>query len=383
MSLSRKTSIDCDEQLLIPDDPKDGVSARVRSVAYMRPRQCDGPATDGAEGLDDDEAPSHNATSSEDDQDGQPFTDDPGCGFGDEGEFVGFRMWFFRRRLITLCLLVDQDDDPVSDDQPTLPVFVSDADISPAISPEIASMHCDTLSRSGLHVDLVHGLVICLECAQAPHPRYIRSHVLAHNLPFPSDEEMDGILRDLDIHDSPSLTPFDEIAPIAGLSVTDGFVCTHESCGLAVGSKSSLHRHYQDSHISSLLSYEPCKIHRIFAFRGEQLVVRVDPSLAVQRSYGSLADYLSVMCPKDNLLAPVLNPSEDPRKTTGFLFSVRWLEVVRGHPLDELLSLVAMPLGVDVLYPVAEGINSMFLDMWNMVDAMEVLPRRHIHTPKG
>lgn len=383
MALSRKTSIDCDEQLLIPDDPKSAVSERVRSVGYMRPRQRDGLPTDGAEGLDDDEAAFHNAMCSEDDLNGQPLTDDLGCGFEDEGEFVDFRMWFFHRRLITLCLFVDQDDDPMSDDQPTLPVFVSDADVSPAISPEIASMHCDTLSRSGLHVDLVHGLVICLECAQAPDPRYIRSHVVAHNLPFPSDEEMEAILRDLDIHDSPSLTSFDEIAPIAGLSVVDGFVCTLDSCGLAVGSKSSLQRHYQDSHMSSLLSYEPCKIHRIFAFKGEQLVVRVDPALAVQRSYGSLADYLSVMCPKDNQLAPVLNPSEDPRKTTGFLFSARWLEVVRGHPLDELLSLVAMPSGVDVLCPVAEGINSMFLDMWNMVDAMEVLPRRHIHTPKG
>lgn len=285
--------------------------------------------------------------------------------------------------MITSCLFTDQDDDHASDDHPRLSGFVSDADVSPAISPEIASLHCDTLSRSGLHVDLVHGLVICLECAQALDPHYIRAHVVTHNLPFPSNEEMAVILSDLDICNSPSLTSFDVIPPIAGLDVMDGVVCTLKSCGFAVGSKSSLQRHYQDSHISSPLSYEPCKIHRIFAFKGQQLVVRVDPSLAIQRSYGSLADYLSLMCPKDNQLAPILNPSEDPRKTTGFLSSARWLEVVRGHPLDELLSLVAMPSGVDVLCPVVEGVNSMFLDMWDMVEAMEVLPRRHIHTPKG
>ncbi|KAH0826484.1 hypothetical protein J3R83DRAFT_5487 [Lanmaoa asiatica] len=93
--------------------------------------------------------------------------------------------------------------------------------------------------------------------------------------------------------------------------------------------------------------------------RDSSLLVRVDPSLAVQRLYGSLADYPSIMCPKDNQLGPVLDPSEDPRKTTGFLFSARWLGVVRSHPLDELLG---------------GGIDSVFSDMWNMVDAMEILP---------
>ncbi|KAF8549215.1 hypothetical protein OG21DRAFT_1500556 [Imleria badia] len=316
------------------------------------------------DGVDESETRFNVHTGSSDDEDHQTLHNDIEGAFVDEEEE---------------CFGFDND----TAFNPKSRVVASDEYPPTTISHEIVSMHCDTLSRSGLHVDLVHGLIICLECSEALDYRHIRAHVITHSLPYPSDEQLAVILRDLNIGDSPSLSPFQVIAPIAGLQVVDGLVCTFDSCGFPLGSKSSLQRHHQESHPAAPLSYESCKIHRIFAFRGHQLVVRVDPSLAVQRLHGTLADYLSVICPTENVSTRLLDPSDDPRKTTSFLHSARWLDVIRGHPLDRLLSLVAIPSGVDMLCPVVEEINTMFTCMWDIVDTMEVLPRRHIHTPKG
>ena len=102
----------------------------------------------------------------------------------------------------------------------------------------------------------------------------------------------------------------------------------------------------------------------------------------VQRPHGNLTEYLSIMRPKENTLFRPLNPFNNPRKATGFLHSAHWFDVIRGLPLKELLSLVAVPSTQDVLSAVMDEMNTMFGQMWDIVDAMEVLPRRHIHTPK-
>lgn len=231
-------------------------------------------------------------------------------------------------------------------------------------------------------MDLVYNLVICVKCSEALDHRHIHTHVLGHRLPCPPIDELTTILRDTGITEHLSISPSEVIPPIAGLKLQDGFVCTLDSCGAALGSKSSLQRHYQQCHMAEPMSFESCKIHRIFGFRGHQIVVRVDPSLVVQRPHGNLTEYLSIMRPKENASFRPLNPSNDPRKATGFLHSARWFDVIRGLPLKELLSLVAVPSTQDVLSVVMDEINTIFGQMWDIVDAMEVLPWRHIHTPK-
>jgi hypothetical protein len=254
---------------------------------------------------------------------------------------------------------------------------------SVSVSPEILSLHCETLSRSALYVDLVYNLVICVECSEALDHRHVHTHVLGHRFPCPPIDELTTILCDIGITEFPLISPSEVIPPITGLKLQDGFLCTLDSCGVAFGSKSSLQRHYQECHMAEPMSFESCKIHRIFGFRGHQIVVRVNPSLAVQRPHGNLAEYLSLMRPQENPSFRPLNPSNDPRKMTGFLHSARWFDVIRGLPLKELVSLVAVPLRHDCLSAVMDETNVMFGQMWDIVDAMEVLPRRHIHTPKG
>ena len=252
-----------------------------------------------------------------------------------------------------------------------------------SLPPEIISSHLDALSRSGLHVNLDYKLVICLECSQAVHHSLIQGHVSQHNLPRPSTDELAIILEELDLTAPPPFSSSDVIAPIVGLELVDGFVCLAESCGIAVGSKTSLQRHRAECHMNATVSSEPCKIHRIFGFKGNQLVVRVDPNLDIERPHGTFAEYMSLMRPKENRSLLPLNPSNDARKTTGFLQRSRWLQVVSGHSTQELLSLVAIPAHGDALFPIIPVVKTMFKRMWDDVESMEVLPRRHIHTPKG
>ena len=80
MSRSPNTSIDCSEQLLIPDDPKSGVSQRVH-----------GP-NDAFKGIDNGEARCDDAMGPEDDRDDQSLGEDLGSCLWDKQEFVGFRM---------------------------------------------------------------------------------------------------------------------------------------------------------------------------------------------------------------------------------------------------------------------------------------------------
>ena len=252
-----------------------------------------------------------------------------------------------------------------------------------SLPPKIVSSHVDALARSGLHVNLPYKLVICLECSEALNHEHIRGHVSQHRLPCPSTDELATILKELDLMKPPPISSSCVVAPIPGLSVVDGLMCCAESCGIAVGSSSSFQRHRKDHHLGLSVSSEPCKIHRIFGFRRDQLVVRVDPTLAVDRSYGSLAEYMSAMRPKEDRSLLPLDPSDDPRKTTGFLQRSRWPQVVHGHSTEELLSLVAIPSCSDTLFPVMEAVKTMFKRMWDNVESMDVLPRRHIHTPKG
>lgn len=252
-----------------------------------------------------------------------------------------------------------------------------------SLPPEIVSSHLDALSRSGLHVNLTHKLVICLQCSQALDHSHIHSHASRHRLPCPSTDELTTILEELDLMAPPPFSSSDVIAPIVGLELVDGFMCLAESCGIAVGSGTSLQRHRRECHMGAIVSSEPCKIHRIFGFRGHQLVVRVDPNLAIDRPHGTFAEYMSVMRPKENRSLLPLNPSDDARKTTGFLQRSRWLQVVSGHSIQDLLSLVAVPAHADTLSPIMPAVKAMFKRMWDDVESMEVLPRRHIHTPKG
>jgi hypothetical protein len=252
-----------------------------------------------------------------------------------------------------------------------------------SLPPEIISSHLDSLSRSGLHVNLTYKLVICLECSQALDHSHIHGHVSQHRLPCPSTDELATILDELDLLAPPPFSSSSVIAPIVGLELVDGFVCLAKSCGIAVGSKTSFRRHRDECHMGATASSEPCQIHRIFGFKGHQLVVRVDPNLAIERPHGTLAEYMSVMRPKEDRSLLPLNPSDDPRKTTGFLQRSRWLQVVSGHSTQDLLSLVAIPAHGDELFPIMPVVKNMFKRMWDDVESMEVLPRRHIHTPKG
>ncbi|KAI9455491.1 hypothetical protein HD554DRAFT_2034487 [Boletus coccyginus] len=89
------------------------------------------------------------------------------------------------------------------------------------------------------------------------------------------------------------------------------------------------------------------------------------------------------MHPKENHLLLSLNPSDNACKTTGFLQRSRWLQVVSSHFIQDLLSLVAVPAHGDILSPTMPAIKIMFKWMWDDIESMEVLPQRHIHTPKG
>lgn len=252
-----------------------------------------------------------------------------------------------------------------------------------SVPPEVISSHLRTLSCSGLHVNLVYKLVICLECSEALDYRYLRGHVTQHGLTCPPEDELIAILQDLHLAGPPPLSAFHVIPPIVGLKLTDGFTCLAESCGINVGSRASLMRHREECHVGLAVSSEPCQVHRIYGFRGCQLVVRVDPSLAVVRSHGTLAEYLAVMRPKEQRSLLPLQPSDDPRKTTGFLHQSKWLQTVSGRSTQDVLSLVARPKNGDIFFPVVQAVKTNFKRMWDDVESMEVLPRRHIHTPKG
>ncbi|KAH0836368.1 hypothetical protein J3R83DRAFT_7940 [Lanmaoa asiatica] len=252
-----------------------------------------------------------------------------------------------------------------------------------SVPPEILSSCLHVLSRLGLHVNLLYKLVICLKCSEALDHRHIQTHITWHGMACPPENELKAILQDLHLMGPPSLSPSDIVPPIVGLKLLNSFTCLAQFCGITIGSRTSLQCHREECHVSLAVSSEPCQVHRIYGFRSHQIVVRVDLSLAVVCPHGSLAEYLAIVHPKEDCSLLPLLPSDDPCKTTGFLHQSKWPQVVSGHSTQEILSLVANPKSGDTLFPVLHAIKTNFKWMWDEVDGMEVLPRRHIHTPKG
>lgn len=260
---------------------------------------------------------------------------------------------------------------------------VTHHDPPPFIPPHCVTQHISTLSRCGLMVDLVHKLIICVECSEAVYPPHMHTHVTHHSTPCPSLDEMLEIVDELNLKTVQLISPSDPVAPILGLSLQDGIRCTTSSCDFSFASERSYRRHCQEQHVGITPSSQPCKVHRIFKNRALQFVVRVDPTLATQHPHGTFSEYLSTFHPKQEASTQHLNPATDPRKLTAFLHNAKWHDFIRGLSLEGIQSLIMIPRKHDTLFPVVEEIHSMFKSMCEVVEGLDVLTRRHIHTPKG
>ncbi|KAH0825703.1 hypothetical protein J3R83DRAFT_10810 [Lanmaoa asiatica] len=211
----------------------------------------------------------------------------------------------------------------------------------------------------------------------------MHTHVTHHGTPCPSLDEMLEIVDELNLKTVQLISRSEPVAPILGLSLQDGIRCTTSSCDFSFASERSYRRHCQEHHVGITPSSQPCKVHRIFKNRAIQFVVRVDPTLAIQHPHGTLSEYLSILHPKQEPSTQHLNPTSDPRKLTAFLHNAKWHDFIRGLSLEGIQSLIVIPRKDDTLFPVVEEIHSMFKSMCEVVEGLDVLTRRHIHTPKG
>lgn len=249
----------------------------------------------------------------------------------------------------------------------------------------VSSPHLATLSALGLMVDTTYGIIICTQCSKAVQPGHVRSHLVSnHSLPCPPASELNSIIDALGISVVKPFPTSRIIPPIHGLSIESGLVCSSPSCRLIFSSARSYRRHVSDDH-QDTETPPPVNsfVQKVYGFRGMTMLVAVDPGLAIVQPHCNLSEYLALMCPVDDVFTKPLEPTDDARKLTSFLYVARWHHVVRGHSPADIRQLIKLPTQHDPLFRVAEEVRDAFSFMCNIVKDMDVLTRRHIHTPKG
>jgi hypothetical protein len=249
----------------------------------------------------------------------------------------------------------------------------------------VSSPHLTTLSALGIMVDPTYGVIICTQCSKAVQPQYVRAHLVSnHSLRCPPSSELDAVINALGISEIPPFPTSHIIPPIHGLPIQTGLACSSPTCRLVFSSARSYRRHLSDDHADAEIPPPvKCFVQKVYGFRGAMLLVAVDPGLAITQPHCNLSEYLALMRPVDDAFTKSLEPTDDVRKLTSFLYAARWHHVVRGHSPAAIQQLTALPTQHDPFFRVAEQVRHAFTFMCTVVKGMDVLTRRHIHTPKG